>query len=177
MTPVSYAPAVVFGLRGRIGRRQFAVSALYQGFLSVVLTAGVLAGCGGPLVEGLAEARLAGSWLPADPALLVPVALLTVLQVALSTFTFTAIRARLHDLSMSTWWTVPMSVPTLVWLAGEFLPLGGTSDAFSNIGTYGSILLAAPLFLAPGKAEANAYGPPPAPRDAASAAAPTRQAG
>jgi uncharacterized membrane protein YhaH (DUF805 family) len=171
LSAASYSLAATFGLRGRIGRRQFAVSTLYQGTLSAALAAAVLALFGGPLVEGLADAQLAGSMLPGDPALLFPVLLLTGSQVALSTFTFTAIRARLHDLSFSSGWTVPMSIPSLIWLAGEFLPLGGIGNTLSTAGAWGQMVLVAPLFAVPGTAGANPYGPPPLTRPPAAASA------
>lgn len=169
MSGADYAPLVAFGLRGRIGRRQFAASALYQAILSAVLAGVVMAAFGGPLVEGLADAQISGSWLPSDPALLLPVTVLAGSQVALSTLTFTAIRARLNDLSLSSWWTVPMSLPSLLWLAGEFLPLGEAGGALSTVGAVGQVLVALPLFAFPGTAGGNAYGPPPTTRRAGAA--------
>lgn len=160
MKPVSYAPAVVFGFRGRIGRRQFAVSALYQGILTLAMAFALIAMAGSELAESLAEAS-AGDPASFDfRAHAGAIAFAVVAQSAISVLTLTSARARLNDLGLSVWWTAPMSIPSLAAAAAPFLP-SGIGDIASAGGLFATVVMVAPLFAVPGAGGANAYGPPP----------------
>jgi uncharacterized membrane protein YhaH (DUF805 family) len=156
-----YSPLTIFGFRGRIGRRQFALSITYQVLMTLAVTAFPLAFGGARLAGTLADA-LAGDVTTLDLSGLVgPIIFTLAAQTGLSVLTFTSMRARLHDINMSAWWTIPMSLPSLAALAGALLYTGTNADVLQAIGIYVSVLFVVVLGLLPGTVGVNAYGPPP----------------
>lgn len=162
-----YSPTVIFGFRGRIGRRQFALSMAYQALLTLAVTALLLAFGGARLAESLADG-LSGDMASLDlRGLAGPIIFTVSAQTALSVLTFTSMRARLHDINISAWWTVPMSLPSLAAIAGALFYDGVNADVLQAIGIYVSVLFVVVLGLLPGTTGVNTYGPPP--RDCAAA--------
>lgn len=156
-----YSPLTIFGFHGRIGRRQFVLSMTYQVLMTLAVTAFLIAFGGARLAGSLADG-LAGDVTTLDVSGLVgPIVFTVIAQTALSVLTFTSMRARLHDINMSAWWTIPMSLPSLAALAGALLYTGVNADVLQAIGIYVSVLFVVVLGLLPGTVGGNAYGPPP----------------
>lgn len=156
-----YAARTVFGFDGRIGRRQFALSVVYQVGLTLVVSAVFFAFAGAKLAEALAD-QLAGAPTSVNLRdLYGEIAFVAIAQTALSVLTLTTMRARLHDIEMSVWWTVPISLPSFVVFVGPLFYTGVNAAVFQAIGISVTLLFLALLALLPGMSGDNVYGPPP----------------
>ena len=82
-------------------------------------------------------------------------------ELATTSLLFFSVRARLNDIGISNWWTLPMAIPTLVWMAGATLFDGLTAEVMQSIGGFGSTVMLGLLFVWPGTEGTNTYGPPP----------------
>lgn len=151
---VGYGFSTVFGARGRIGRVQFGVSVVYQTILSAAVGALMVIFVGGPMLSGAAGFE--------DISSLIAFALVGLIaELATTSLLFFSVRARLNDIGISNWWTVPMAVPTLVWIAGATLFDGLTAEVMQSIGGFSSTVMLGLLFAWPGTEGVNPYGPPP----------------
>lgn len=147
-----YGFMAVFGAHGRIGRVQFAVSVVYQTLLSSLVAALMMIFVGGPMISAAVE----------DITSVVVFALISfVAELATTSLLFFSVRARLNDIGVSNWWTIPMAVPTLVWLAGATLYEGLAADVIQSIGAVTSLAMLGILFAWRGTDGPNAYGAPP----------------
>ncbi|MGY3581832.1 uncharacterized membrane protein YhaH (DUF805 family) [Bradyrhizobium sp. USDA 4341] len=151
---VGYGLAAVFGAQGRIGRVQFGLSVIYQSIISAIVGGLILIFVGGPMITG-------GAGMD-DITGIVAFALIgLVAELATTSLLFFSVRARLNDIGVSNWWTIPMSVPSLVWLAGGLMYSGLTADVIQSLGAFGSIAVLVALIAYPGTQGTNAYGDPP----------------
>jgi uncharacterized membrane protein YhaH (DUF805 family) len=148
---LGYGPAAVFGTQGRIGRIQFGVS-VYQTFLSAIVAVPMVL-VGPMMIAGGDFGDITG---------VVAFALIgLVAELATTSLLFFSVRARLNDIGISNWWTMPMSIPTLAWLAGSFMYSGLTADVIQSTAAFGSIGMVGFLIGWPGTKGPNAYGEPP----------------
>lgn len=151
---IGYGFSAVFGVQGRIGRVQFGVSIVYQTLLSAAVGALMVIFVGGPMLSGSTGLE--------DISSLVAFTLVgLVAELATTSLLFFSVRARLNDIGISNWWTMPMAVPTLVWLTGAAFFDGLTAEVMQSIGGFGSTSMLVLLFAWPGTEGANAYGAPP----------------
>jgi uncharacterized membrane protein YhaH (DUF805 family) len=149
---LGYGVAAVFGTQGRIGRIQFGVSVVYQTFLSAIVAVpmvivGPMMAAGGDFgdITGVVAFALIG----------------LVAELAITSLLFFSVRARLNDIGISNWWTIPMSVPTLAWLAGSLMYAGLAADVIQTVAALGSVGMVGFLLGWPGTKGPNAYGDPP----------------
>jgi uncharacterized membrane protein YhaH (DUF805 family) len=133
----------------------------YQVGLTLGVAAGLMAIAGTHLAESLADG-LAGNPAALDlRGLSAPIAFAIAAQTALSVLTLTSMRARLHDIGMSVWWSIPISLPSLAAFAGATLYAGVNADVLQAIGIDVTLLFVTLLAMLPGTSGDNSYGPPP----------------
>jgi uncharacterized membrane protein YhaH (DUF805 family) len=156
-----FSLGALFGFHGRIGRRQFALSMAYQAALTLTVAAIPVVMAGARFAQSIADG-MAGDLTTLDiQGLVGPIAFIVIAQTALSVLTFTSMRARLHDIGMSAWWTIPMCLPSLVAFGGTLLYTGVNADMLQAIGIYVTVLFVGLLAILPGTRGDNSYGPPP----------------